>query len=93
MSPYLDDDLLQRLLELLDSAKSAATTPNSVYLTGQTFEAILDASIRSPELWTLFKSHLSSNGLLRDLVLDDPRLAIRKSVMKQILNKCAFSPR
>ena len=93
MSPQLNETLLLRLLELLNGAKSVATTPNSVYVTGQSFEAILDACIHNSQLWTIFKSHLSTTDLLREVLLDDPRPAIRKSVMKQIMKKCAFCPR
>ncbi|KAG0647567.1 Ubiquitin-specific-processing protease 34 [Hyphodiscus hymeniophilus] len=91
VTPYLNDALLGRLLEILNGAKSTATTPNSAYVTGQSFEAILDACIHNSKLWLVFESHLSSTDLLRDLILDDPRSAIRKSVMKQIMQKCTSS--
>lgn len=44
-------------------------------------------------MWTNFKQHLNSSTLLRDLLLDDPRPPIRKNAMKQVLSKCAFSPK
>ena len=93
MSPFLNEPLLKRLLELLQSAKSVVASQNSIHLTCRSFEAILEASIHNPELWKSFRSHLSRSTLLQDLILEDPRAVIRKSVVKQIANKCAFTPR
>jgi ubiquitin carboxyl-terminal hydrolase 34 len=88
----LSDTLLQRLLDLLNGAQSAVTSHNSVHLTWRSVEAILEACLYNPNLWTSFKSHLASSSLLHDLLLKDPRGVIRKSVAKQIITKCTFNP-
>jgi ubiquitin carboxyl-terminal hydrolase 34 len=77
----------------LQDAKGIQSSQNSVHLTWRSFEAILEASIHNPELWGHFASHLASNTLLRELLLEDPRPLIRKSVAKHIMSKCTFSPR
>lgn len=92
IAPLLNSVLLERLLQLLYDAKEAETSHNSVLLTGRCFEAILEASVHNPELWKSFVSHLHGNTLLRDLILDDDRPSIRKTIAKQIMNKCTFSP-
>lgn len=90
--PVLDGALLQRLLEILQSAR-LTETPNAILVINHSFNAILDACIYRSELWTTFESTLLNSGLLREILLDDPRAPVRKSVMKQIMKKCAFSPR
>ncbi|RDL38126.1 Cysteine proteinase [Venustampulla echinocandica] len=92
IAPYLNETLQERLLQLLYDTKSAATTPNSVHLTWSIFEALLEASLHNSDLWNSFVSHLKRKSLLRDLLLEDPRPVIRKSVVKQIVNKCTFTP-
>ncbi|KAN0095287.1 ubiquitin C-terminal hydrolase-like protein [Hyaloscypha variabilis] len=92
IAPYLNDILLQRLLQLLHDAKGIQSSQNSVHLTWRSFEAILEGCIHNPELWSHFASYLASNTLLRELLLDDPRPLIRKSVAKHIVSKCTFSP-
>ncbi|RFU29187.1 hypothetical protein B7463_g7158, partial [Scytalidium lignicola] len=85
-------DLVDRLLQLLYTSRAATSSPNSVHLTWRIFEVMLEASVHNPSFWITFKSHLTSSPLLRSLLLEDPRVVIRKSVYKQISNKCSFSP-
>ncbi|TAQ90895.1 hypothetical protein B7494_g771 [Chlorociboria aeruginascens] len=91
VATHLNELLLERLLHILYEARSMTTTPNSVYLTWRSFEAILEACLHNPMLWTSFKLHLNSTTLLADLLVSDPRAVIRKSVAKQITNKCSFT--
>jgi len=93
VGPLLNEALLKRLLQLLYDAKSATTSQNSIQLAWRSFEAILEASMHNPELWKSFTTHLGSSTLFRDLLLGDPRAQIRKSVAKQVINKCTFTPR
>ncbi|TVY73211.1 Ubiquitin carboxyl-terminal hydrolase [Lachnellula suecica] len=90
--PLLNQALLDRLLHLLQAFRATGTTQNSVHLIFRIFEALLEASLHSLELWTSFISHLKSSHLLQDLVLEDPRGVIRKSVSKSIANKCVLTP-
>lgn len=88
----LNGTLLQRLLELLNCAKSVVTSHNSVHLTWRCMEVILEGCLYNPALWSSFKSHLASSSLLQELLLEDSRQIIRKSVAKQIMAKCTFNP-
>jgi ubiquitin carboxyl-terminal hydrolase 34 len=92
-TPFLNYTLLQRLLGLLSKAKLVTTSQNSIDLTCRSFQAILDASLHNPELWVSFKAHLENSDLLRDLILGDSRPAIRKEIMKQVLDKCVVNQR
>ncbi|KAE8446846.1 hypothetical protein EG329_011623 [Mollisiaceae sp. DMI_Dod_QoI] len=93
LATLLNDILLVRLLQLLYDAMRSETSQNSVHLTWRSFEAILDASSHNPELWQSFASHLRSKSLLRELLLEDNRSAIRKSVVKHVTQKCSSIPR
>jgi ubiquitin carboxyl-terminal hydrolase 34 len=93
VAPHLDATLLERLLSLIGSAGSSASTEGSVKLTCGLFEALLETSLHKPELWEALASHLKSDSLLQDLLLRDSRPAVRKQVAKQIVSKCTFSPR
>lgn len=92
VAPHLDETLLQRLLFLLYDAKSIESTQNSAQLTCASFEAILEASTHGPEFWRAFSAHLSSTPLLRELLFEDRRPAVRKSIVKQVMAKCTYSP-
>jgi len=87
---YLSGDLLGRLLQLLYAAMTPST-PESAQLTCRTFDAILEASSHNIELWSQFQEHMRTNLLLQDLLLADPRHHIRKSVVKSIITKSAYS--
>jgi ubiquitin carboxyl-terminal hydrolase 34 len=93
IAPFLNETLLQRLLQLLYDAKTTQTARNSAHLTCRSFEAMLEASSHNPEFWRAFSAHMCNTPLLRQLVFEDSRTAVRKSIIKQIGAKCAFSPR
>lgn len=88
IASLLDDTLLQRLLSLLYDAKQRDTAHNSIHLTWRTVEAILEASSHNAELWQAFVTHLNTNTLLSELILEDSRPIVRRAVVKQIANKC-----
>ncbi|KAF4629829.1 hypothetical protein G7Y89_g8311 [Cudoniella acicularis] len=92
IAPYLNEVLLERLLHLLYNARLVSSNQNSSQLTWRAFEAILEASLHNVEMWNSFATHLKNSTLLCDLLLEDPRPVIRKSVGKQVVNKCTFSP-
>jgi hypothetical protein len=93
LSLYLDSALFDRLLELLYLAKAAQAVQTAIQLVASTFEVILEASFHSPQFWSVFIAHPHTAQLLQDLLLDEPRTPLRKSIMKQITNKCLFTPR
>lgn len=89
VTSHLNDGLLQRLLQVLRESQAAEATR----LTSKSFEALMEVSLHSKTFWTLFSSHLQNSSLLKKLLVHEPRAAIRKSVAKQISNKCSFTPR
>lgn len=93
VAPYLTDALLSRLLSILYDAKPAVHSLHSNSLTWRCFEAILEASLNNVDLWALFKEHIKRNSLLGDLLIEEPRMSIRKSVAKQIITKCTVNQR
>ncbi len=93
IAPLLNETLLQRLLVILYEAKGVETAQNSDHLTWRSFEAILEASSHNSELWTAFSNHMRSTPLLRQLIFEDSRPNVRRSVVKQIMNKSVYSPR
>jgi ubiquitin carboxyl-terminal hydrolase 34 len=92
LETYLDVKLLHRLLYLLDHTRKSAAAQNSVLMVSSTFEAILDASLYSPPFWAAFIASPSTPNLLYELLLDDPRVSLRKSIMKNITSKCNCTP-
>ncbi|KAH6668875.1 ubiquitin C-terminal hydrolase-like protein [Halenospora varia] len=92
IAPHLNENLLGRLLQILYDAKSVLSTPNSIQLTFRAFEALLEASLHSSEMWSPFAARLEKSTILRDLLLEDSRSVIRKNVGKQIVNRCTFGP-
>jgi ubiquitin carboxyl-terminal hydrolase 34 len=91
LGSHLNSTLLERLLQLLCAAKAATTSPNSVQLVANAFEATLEASFHSPQLWSAFRSHPKTPHLLCELILLDPRPGLRKGVLKQITSKCCYA--
>lgn len=89
----LDTALLKRLVYMLYEAKSDIASQTTLTLTWKCFEAILEASLHNPDLWTSFKMHMDDTDLLQQLLLDDPRPTIRKSVVKLIVTKCSIVQR
>ncbi|RDW59732.1 hypothetical protein BP6252_12819 [Coleophoma cylindrospora] len=87
----LDATFLERLLQLLKDAQAFTTSENSVRLICKSFEAMLESSLQNPALWTLLQPYLEA-GLVKDLILNDPRPIVRKTVTKQITDKCVYSP-
>jgi ubiquitin carboxyl-terminal hydrolase 34 len=84
LTGYLDKELLDRLLQLLYSAKVRPDVPNSVQLVASAFEVILEICFHSPNFWLEFKSKPSTPRLFVELLLEEPRTGLRKSIMKQI---------
>jgi hypothetical protein len=92
LSSFLDGALLDRLLQLLYTAKATDAVQNSVPLVVSIFEAILEACFHSLRFWSAFKSHSNTPQLVRELLLDEPRTGLRKSIMKHLSNKCCYTP-
>ncbi|CAD6506520.1 BgTH12-07747 [Blumeria graminis f. sp. triticale] len=84
---FLNENLLKHLLRLLELAKGSQA-PKSHHLISMSFEAIIESSIYSVELWDKSLQHFKETTLLRELLLDSPRTVIRKSIAKTITEKC-----
>ncbi|QSZ30008.1 hypothetical protein DSL72_004526 [Monilinia vaccinii-corymbosi] len=88
----IDDKLLRRLLDLLNAAKLVTTTETSVHLIWTSVEALLEVATQNSTLWATFIGHLNGSNLLQDLLLDDPRPFVRKSILKHVTSKFTFNP-
>jgi hypothetical protein len=88
----LNGALLNRLLQVLYDSKELLLIQNSVPLISSLFEAILEASMHSSDFWNTFQNHERTPKLIFELLLDDPRVAIRKATVKQIAQKCSYTP-
>ncbi|KAI1001681.1 hypothetical protein K3495_g6520 [Podosphaera aphanis] len=86
-SSILDEKLLERLLYLMKSSRVSQTTKSHL-LTARSFESIIESSTHSAQFWNLLLSHFKRTNLLRELLLDDPRVIIRKSTAKVISETC-----
>lgn len=93
VTQFLNENLLNRLTHMLYQAKNDCTSNSAFNLTGKCFEAILEASLHNLEFWNLVRVHMKESSLLRELLLDDRRALIRKTVAKQIMAKCTMSHR
>ncbi|KAL3423599.1 ubiquitin carboxyl-terminal hydrolase [Phlyctema vagabunda] len=87
----LDEALLKRLLEILFTVRSRAGSDTSIRLVGKVFTAILEVTSHSFPLWDMLKLNLS-NGLLKDLLINDSRPLLRKSIAKQLVERCGYIP-
>lgn len=92
LATCLTTTLLGCLLTLLQRARLSKEAKNSVQMVSCTFEAILEASLRSRTFWVAFITGPTTPRLIRDLLLEDHRISLRKSIMKQITSKCSFTP-
>jgi len=92
LATCLTTRLLECLLKLLETSRLSNAAKNSVQMVSATLEAILEASLRSQPFWAAFICSPDMPQLLRELLLEDPRSSLRRSVMKQITSKCTFTP-
>lgn len=92
LATFLSTDLLDRLVGLLQTARLNKQAKSPVQMVSIAFEAILEASTRHREFWQSFITAPGTPQLLRELLIEDERTSLRKSIMKQIGNRCQFSP-
>jgi hypothetical protein len=94
---YFPDEaaLVERLVILLNAAKSLESWSyvESPALAWQCFSAIIEASIHSAAFWDLFTRRPDIPGLIKELVLDDSRLNLRKCVAERMSHVCKVLPK
>ncbi|ELR08910.1 hypothetical protein VC83_05858 [Pseudogymnoascus destructans] len=88
----LTTTLLECLLQILESARLSKASENSIQMVSSAFEAILEASLNSRSFWTSFITAPFTPELISELLLEDHRSSLRKSIMKQMTSKCTFTP-
>ncbi|KAI9864071.1 MAG: hypothetical protein M1813_003388 [Trichoglossum hirsutum] len=93
---YFPDEaaLVERLVTLLKAAKSLESWSyqESPVLAWQCFSAIIEASIHSAAFWNIFTWRPDIPGLIKEIVLDDPRLSLRKCVAERMSHVCKVLP-
>ena len=84
--------LFDRLRELISAAQSSPEISQSAYLVQISFGVMLEASLYSKPVWDHYKSHSSTQPLIRSLLLDcsDPKL--REGVVLLIRSICGSLP-
>jgi hypothetical protein len=94
---YFPDEaaLVERLVTLLKAAKSLESWSyqESPVLAWQCFSAIIEASIHSAAFWNIFTWRPDIPGLIKEIVLDDPRLSLRKCVAERMSHVCKVLPK
>lgn len=83
----LNGTLLDRLIGILSSPLAAEATQNSAKLINTTFQAIMDICSIHSALYSYFISQVDVGALVQQLLLDDPRPAVRKTASNIIAEK------
>lgn len=83
----LDIKLLERLVDILSFCLTTLPTVASTNLLNVTFQAILDTCSLRVDLWSTLCSRADVKSVIRRLLLDDPRGALRKSTALAIGEK------
>lgn len=87
--------MVERLVALLLVANEAPLLglPLAADLTCRCFATILEASLHSNIVWTSFKNRPDVSGLMRSLLLDNPRPGVRKGVADAVTGVCGPLPK
>jgi ubiquitin carboxyl-terminal hydrolase 34 len=89
MAACLDDqDLLDTILRLIDSTKTADQSNASLGLTVALSEIIIQGSKHSIKFWEAVQKHPQIPPLLRHLLLDDLHATVRSDVSMSIVRAC-----
>lgn len=83
----LDIKLLERLVDIMSFCVTARPTAACTNLLNITFQAILDTCSLKVDLWNMLCSRTDVKSVIRRLLLDDPRGALRKTTALAIGEK------
>jgi ubiquitin carboxyl-terminal hydrolase 34 len=83
----LDISLLGRLVDIISFCMAARPTAACTNLLNITFQAILDVCSLRVDLWNMLRSRTDVKPVIRRLLLDDPRGALRKTTALAIGEK------
>lgn len=85
---YLDAPLLDRLLAILSAARSLDTPESQTKHVPLCLESILESCSMSDVFMSAFCAHPEVPGLLENLLVYEPRIVVRQSVLLLIEQKC-----
>jgi ubiquitin carboxyl-terminal hydrolase 34 len=91
-SQYLDASLLDRLIWILSSSRSIANPSTATTNISLTLRSIFECCSRSTSFWAAFRTHLAIQGLMADLLLNDPRSTVRQQAAILISERIAHPP-
>ncbi|POS74497.1 ubiquitin carboxyl-terminal hydrolase [Diaporthe helianthi] len=83
----LDMTLLERLVNIMSFCMNARPTVACTNLLNITFQAILDTCSLRVDLWKMFYSRTDVKSVVRRLLLEDPRVTLRKTTALAIREK------
>jgi hypothetical protein len=84
--------LSDRLRGLISAAQSSLGISQAAYLMQICFGAMLEASLYSKAVWNHYRSHRSSQALLRSLLLESIDTKLREGVVLLIRSICGSLP-
>lgn len=91
ISRLLDSGLQHRLLEILTGTMATRPIQSNLELIRRSFEAMLESCAKSQEFWSAFKSNTKVQDATKELLLDDPRPVVRRSILKLIGSKSFYN--
>ncbi|KAI0131697.1 hypothetical protein F4776DRAFT_655185 [Hypoxylon sp. NC0597] len=83
----LNQELQQRLSEILAGAATAQTNQVSIELINRSFEAMLESCAKSDAFWKGFQDQTAVRKVVQRLLLDDPRPIVRRNIARLITAK------
>lgn len=89
LSSLLNEKFLNHLLDILTYSRKTQD-PKANHVTSMSFEAIIESSINNVHFWNSALLHFQNTPLLRELLLENPQVLIRKSTAKLIIDKCSL---
>jgi ubiquitin carboxyl-terminal hydrolase 34 len=87
VSQLLNGPLLDRLLEVLFAAAPSDTSESASQHASLCFQCILESCSRSDTFMSAFCAHPRVPGLIKSLLLNDPREAVRQNTVLLIRQK------
>ncbi len=91
VAKLLSPALQERLLEILVDTMATHPSQSSLELIRRTFEAMLESCAKSPEFWEGFRGNAKVQNVTKELLLVDPRPAVRMSIQKLISSKSFYN--
>ncbi|CAJ2510159.1 Uu.00g060590.m01.CDS01 [Anthostomella pinea] len=91
VNEFLNADLLERLVTILNGAAAAKTSSLSTDLVYCSFEALLESCAKSHEFWILFRDKPMTKHMIQKLLLAEERPFVRKNFAKLVSTRSHYN--